>query len=137
MSGANEARGEFEIELEGVSYGMRPSFEAIVAFEKATGQALLDLTRAASGQSLTVTDAAAIVTECCKAWGRATGDRSAANFNAGRVGELLIETGMLFVMKRLELMLFMAATGGVTSSGEVKPRMATTATSPTGTPTAD
>jgi hypothetical protein len=41
---SNEARGEFEIELEGVKYGMRPSYDAIVAFEEGTGgKGLLDL----------------------------------------------------------------------------------------------
>jgi hypothetical protein len=61
-----------------------------------------------------------IVTECCKEWGRAKGDNSAANFNSKRVGELLVEAGMVLVMRRLERMLYAAATGGVTSAGEAR-----------------
>lgn len=134
----NEARGEFEIMLEGVTYGLRPSYEAIVAFEKATGMSLLESARATSNQSLSVPAAAEIVTACMKAWGAAAGTEAsreqkvAAAVDVPRVGALLVEEGMLLVTKRLEVMLFMAATGGVTSQGEAK-AMPTTPT--TGSPT--
>lgn len=117
---ANETRGEVALTLDGAEFVLRPSYEAIVEFEAATGRSLIDLAQAAGAGSLSLSDAAAIVTACVKAWGRATGNKSAAGVNAKRVAELLIEEGLLLVMKRLEIVLFLAATGGVTASGEVK-----------------
>lgn len=131
---ANEARGEFEVTLEGVTYGMRPSFEAIDAFERATGKGLLVLAAGAADQTLTTAETAAIVTECVKAWGRSLAAteppelRAATGFNAPRVRELLADSGFLVVMMRLKLMLWLAATGGLTSAGEMKAMPTTTET---------
>lgn len=129
---ANEIRGEVSITLDGSKFVLRPSYEAILGFEKATGKSLIELARAASSGSLSVTDAAAIVTGCIQAWGKATENSAASGVNAKRIGELLIEGSMLLVLKRLELLLFIAATGGVTSTGEMKaPATMATATEQT------
>ena len=119
---ANATRGEISVEMEGVEYVLRPSFEAISAFETQTNRSLIDLARAAGDGQLKMGEAAVIVTECIKAHGRAVDDKGMASFNPKRVGELIQEAdgGLLIVMKRLELLLFMAATGGYTASGEVK-----------------
>jgi len=119
---ANKTRGEVSLELEGQEYVLRPSYEAISAFEAQTDRSLIDLARAAGDGQLKMSEAAIIVTECIKAHGRAVDDKAMAVFNAARVGELILQAdgGLLIAMKRLELLLFMAATGGYTGSGEVK-----------------
>lgn len=119
---ANATRGEVSLELEGAEYVLRPSYEAISAFETQTNRSLIDLARAAGDGELKLSESAIIVTECIKAHGRATDDKALAAFNAARVGELILQAdgGLLIAMKRLELLLFMAATGGYTGSGEVK-----------------
>lgn len=119
---ANKTRGEVSLELEGQEYVLRPSYEAISAFEAQTDRSLIDLARAAGDGELKLSESAIIVTECIKAHGRATDDKALAAFNAARVGELILQAdgGLLIAMKRLELLLFMAATGGYTGSGEVK-----------------
>lgn len=119
---ANKTRGEVSLELEGAEYVLRPSYEAISAFETQTNRSLIDLARAAGDGELKLSESAIIVTECIKAHGRATDDKAMAAFNAARVGELILQAdgGLLIAMKRLELLLFMAATGGYTGSGEVK-----------------
>lgn len=119
---ANKTRGEVSLELEGAEYVLRPSYEAISAIEAQTDRSLIDLARAAGDGALKLGESAIIVTECIKAHGRATDDKAMASFNAGRVGELILQAdgGLLIAMKRLELLLFMAATGGYTGSGEVK-----------------
>lgn len=122
MGFINEERGEFEIELGGATYGMRPSFEAISAFEKATGRSLLQLASDAERQALSIEACAAIVTECVKAWGASEKHPSAGAFSAKKIGPLLMggPGGILFIQGRLQLMLFMAATGGVDAKGGVK-----------------
>ena len=127
MTSANETRGEITITLEGVDYVMRPSYEAIVAFEASTGRSLIQLAQDASAGALSTTYLAEIIAECIRAWGRAVGDNAVANINAKRVARLLIDEGVLIALKRVEVLLFMAATGGMTSSGEVKaaPRSST------------
>ncbi len=119
---ANKTRGEVSLELEGAEYVLRPSYEAISAFETQTNRSLIDLARAAGDGELKLSESAIIVTECIKAHGRAIDDKAMAAFNAARVGELILQAdgGLLIAMKRLELLLFMAATGGYTGSGEVK-----------------
>ena len=61
---ANKTRGEVSLELEGVEYVLRPSYEAISAFEAQTDRSLIDLARAAGDGQLKMSEAAIIVTEC-------------------------------------------------------------------------
>lgn len=119
---ANETRGEISLLLEGVAYPMRPSFEAIVAFEKDTGRALLELAVAAEAQRLKITELAAIATRCIQAAGKAQDQRMWQAFNADRIGELMLaeDGGMFLANKRIALLLFDAATGGYTAAGEPK-----------------
>ena len=119
---ANPTRGEVSLELEGQEYVLRPSYEAISAFEAQTDRSLIDLARAAGDGQLKMNEAAIIATECIKAHGRAIDDKAMAAFKPSRVGDLILqaEGGLLIAVKRLELLLFMAATGGYTGSGEVK-----------------
>lgn len=120
---ANEVRGEISIKLaDGVEYVLRPSFEAIVAFEAETGRGLFDLARAADNGMLTMTEAAAIVTQCIRAQGKAMHDQNLIGVNAKKVGALIVaaEGGLFLAMKRLNTLLFIAATGGYSPTGEVR-----------------
>lgn len=117
---ANPERGEIEVDIEGVPHVLRPSYEAIVAIEKATGRGLVQLAQAAGDGSLAVDDAAIIVTECVRAHGRATGNRDLTEYRVGTVAAALVETGVIQVQKRLELLLYLAVTGGYTAKGEAK-----------------
>lgn len=118
-----EERGEIAILLDGAEMIMRPSYEAIVAFEMSTGKGLLQLTREALGGTLSLPEAAQVVTECVKAWGRATENRSMQAIGAVRIGELIIESpgGYRVALNTLAGLLSMAATGAYTASGELKP----------------
>lgn len=117
---ANEERGEFDIELGGVTYAMRPSWEAVEAFERAIGHASQRLYALAAAGDLQLSDSATIVTECIRAWGKSTGDRAVQAFRVEKVKPLLHEAGTLIVNKRLSLMLFLSITGGLDSKGERK-----------------
>jgi hypothetical protein len=117
---ANETRGEISLTLDGAEHVLRPSYAAIQSFEKQTGKGLLALTQACGDGTITTAEAAAIVTECIKAWGKANDDELAVGVNVKRVGELIMESGLLIIAKQLELLLFLAATGGYAASGEAR-----------------
>lgn len=120
----NPERGEIELELGGATYVLRPTFEARAAFEKATGLSLVQLAQTAADGSMPLDNAAIVVTECVKAWGKAENVTSAAGANVRRIGELIYEAdgGLMIVLKRLQIMLILAATGGYTASGFPKPK---------------
>jgi hypothetical protein len=132
---ANEKRGEAMLVLDGAEMVMRPSFEAIEAFEALTGKGLLELAREALASKLRLSETAQIATECVRAWGRATGSKSMQGVNATRMAELILESeaGYVDVLKTVAGMLAMASTGQYTAVGELK--AGTTATT-TGTPAA-
>lgn len=119
---ANKTRGEIALTLEGVEYTLRPSYEAIQAFEDQTGKGIIELGRAALEGKLSVREAAIVATECIKAWGRATENASAAHVNAEKVGQLMFEAedGVAGAMAAVATILALAATGGYTAKGEVK-----------------
>lgn len=120
MSEANAERGEVMVELDGVDHVLRPSFEAQVAIERQCGRSIELLAQAAGEGSMSIEEAAIVVTECVKAYGKATGEASLTGYTATRVGECIIETGKLGIVKRLELLLYLAANGGYRASGEVR-----------------
>lgn len=119
---ANPERGEISLELEGVAYVLRPSYEAIQAFEAQSGKSLLDLAQAAADGRLTLSEIASIACECIRAWGRSKADEMVARVNANAIGNLIYESpgGIMLVTQRLAVMLIMASSGGYTATGEVK-----------------
>lgn len=129
---ANLERGEISLVLDGAPFVLRPSFEAIEAFESATGKGLIEIARQAIDGSLRLGETAQIVTECVQAWGRATGNTGARGVNAVRIGELIIESegGVAHVLRTVAGVLSMAATGGYTAQGEVKAGTTTTSAVP-------
>jgi hypothetical protein len=131
MSEANELRGEVDVEFEGVSFVLRPSFEAVQAAEKATGKGLMQLYNEACDGALGIGQAAIVTTELIRAWGRATDNNSARAVNPARVGELIHETGLMNVLARLAIVLGWAVTGGCKADGTPKARATGTTTDAT------
>lgn len=132
-----EERGELALSLDGQTMIMRPTFEAIHAFEVSTGKGLLQLAQEALNRTLPLFELAQVVTECVKAWGRATKSASAQGANAPRVAELILESegGFYAALNTVAGMLALATTGGYTAQGELKAgttTMTTTSAVPAG-----
>lgn len=117
---ANIERGEIEVDLDGAPHVLTPSYEAQVAIERQTGRSIEQLAQAAGDGAMTLEHAAIVVTECVRAHGRAKNLPILTSYSAERVGECIVETGKLRVTKRVELLLFLAVTGGYTAKGEVR-----------------
>ncbi|WP_022681156.1 GTA-gp10 family protein [Sphingobium bisphenolivorans] len=120
---ANNERGELTLTLDGEPVGLRPSYEAIHAFERATGKGLMELAQAALAGTLSAGDTAIIACECVRAWGRSTENKGYAGSNPTRIAELMIEAegGFSMSLSTIAGMLAMATTGGYTAAGELKP----------------
>jgi hypothetical protein len=134
MTKANEARGELSLSLEGVEYGLRPSYTAQEAVETALGKSIEELAMAADRGRLLLVETATIAGEFIREWGRQTGDKGVAAFNDRRLKEVIVEEGSMIVSRRLGIALYMAVSGGVTATGEVKP---VAAASPSPAPSGD
>jgi hypothetical protein len=120
-----DTRGQICVELEGVSYMLRPSREAIAAIELQTGRSLYDLAgEAISGRMQTAT-LGLIVAELMRAYGKANPeDQLHTTYAAAkpeRIAELIHEEGVPFIVPPIVAVLMGALTGGYTASGEVKP----------------
>lgn len=118
---ANPARGEHELVLGGTRYRLRPSHEALVAIEEATGVSTLALVRRGNAGELTYAALGAIAGELIRA-GADEGDAITRAVDDERIGELIFESddGLPAITARLTLCLLDAATGGRTASGEAK-----------------
>jgi hypothetical protein len=116
---ANAQRGEHELTLDGVTYRLRPSHDAIVGIEEVTGRSIMDLYRAGNVGGLTLTQLGQIAGELIRA-GAAENDTLTAQVDDERIGELIYEEGVFRAMARLTLCLVDAASGGRTASGEAK-----------------
>jgi len=123
VSEANETRGEISLELDGTEYVLRPSYQAIQAIEKKTGKGLIALARDAAGADLTLSETAIVASECIRAHGRAVDDKMMAAVSPERIGELILEAddGVAMALGRISVLLGLAATGGYTAQGELKP----------------
>jgi len=119
---ANQTRGEVALELDGVRYTLRPSYEAIMAFEKGTGFGLLELVRQTEDLSMAIETASIVVTECIRAGGRAEKNEMKAHVSPRKIGELMLtaDGGLIKVLVELRVLLSLAATGGLTAEGERK-----------------
>ncbi|KQO51409.1 hypothetical protein [Sphingomonas sp. Leaf257] len=132
MGDANAVRGEVDLVLDGQSFVLRPSYTAIVAMEKKTGLALLQLTQLAEQGVLTQEAQAIVVTELVRGWGReqvldeysSASERSRVTAHKGvnvdTIAELLFPVGVMAVQPRIAIVLGLAATGGCLPSGEAK-----------------
>ncbi len=126
---ASAERGEIALLLAGTEMVLRPTYEAIEEIERITGKVLIELSRDAVDGRLTLGQTAQVATACIRAWGREVDDKGAARSDAKRVAVLILDSddGLFGAQQEVARMLALAATGGYTSSGELKG----TATSPT------
>lgn len=125
---ANVDRGEVSLHLDGVEMVMRPTQEAILAFEGATGKGLPQLATQGVAGTLTLGEMAQIAAECIRAWGRATNNQGFAGSTAANVAGLILEApgGMRAAMEPIGGMLAMAYTGEYTAAGKLKAATGTT-----------
>jgi hypothetical protein len=133
---ANKERGEFALILDGASFVLRPSYEAIVAFEAETGKGLIDLARTFMTGNASLQEVATVACHCIRAWGAEKNDTGAQGAQVDKVGRLILDSPAGLQGATLELgpLLILASTGGVNSKGEVK---AATTTSPATSQTTD
>lgn len=118
---ANAVRGEVDLDLGGVTFTLRPSYEAVVACEDATGLSLTELALASDDGSLKIGAAAVVVTEMVKAWGKAEKRSSAIGVDRTKIGKLIFDLGVMHVLPRIAIVLLNAASGGVDAQGKPKP----------------
>lgn len=118
-----QTKERLTVELDGIEYPLRPSFEALTAIERQTDASIMVHSRAAAMGTLSTSSLAAIVAECIKAEGRHMKDDALVGVNAKRIGELIYETpgGTKIVMQRVLVLLMMATTGHYTAQGDIKP----------------
>ncbi len=121
-------RGELMLVLQGETYGLRPSYDAIEKIEATLGRGLVDIAGDALAAKLKLGELAQVATECVREWGRSAEHKGAAGANAKRIGKLILDSegGMLVVQKRISTMLSLAVTGGYDSEGNLKPAATTT-----------
>lgn len=110
----NAERGEVAIVLDGKSYPMRPSFEAMQAIERGTGSALPELVHKMIRRpcGLSLSDMALIVTETVRAAGKDRDDKMLQAWEPARVGELIYSGGWPKALEAIEKLLINACNGG-------------------------
>lgn len=111
MDQANKERGDVDIELLGKQYILRPTWQACIEIERATGEGLVPLARRVIAVDYGLNDAVAIVTAGLKA----TGEPASAD----AVGDMVMKTGLLGVGPSLAQFMTNALTGGE-EPGEAK-----------------
>lgn len=115
----NPDRGEVAVELGGVMYVMRPTFQALREIEVGTGQKLVPLVEAFARRNFGATDVAVVVTA-----GIRGGGEKAATFE--KVGDMLAEKGIANPEVVSAVILFLTgALNGGTKPGEAKAAGAT------------
>jgi hypothetical protein len=118
------AIGEIEIELEGVAYRLRPSFQAIREIEQALGHSILEVASAAETGKMSLDDAGVVVAACIRAEAKANGDTALATIKPARAAELIYgEPGGLLLAVRVCIypLLFGAVMGRYQPTGEPRP----------------
>lgn len=101
---ANPHRGEVEVVLSGRPFLMRPNYAAIVEFETVTGFGAVELFNRIHEGRYTHRDIVAIVAAGVKAIDPRATDK--------KVGEMLVDTGVLNVIPAVAMFLENALTGG-------------------------
>lgn len=114
---ANAARGEHELKLQGVTYRLRPSREALKAIEARTRTPVLKLSLLGDAADLTIEQLGVIAEELIRAGAE---DEATRHVSAARLEELIIEESMARVTGRLTYCLSDACTGGRTAEGNAK-----------------
>ena len=109
----NEERGEVAIVLDGATYPMRPSYEAMVAIEAKLGSLVaLSYRHANPLKGLTVHDLATIIMESVRAAGKDRNDPMLTGVSHDKVARLIAADGMLSAVQPVERLLVNMITGG-------------------------
>lgn len=116
---ANKVLGEDEIVLDGATYVLRPSHQALVLIEQQTGHAIMALIQMAALGELKLETLGIIAAEMIRA-GASDDDEATKHVSDERIAELIMEAGIPHVAATLVVVLTDAATGGRTASGERK-----------------
>lgn len=119
---ANEPREPVTLTLEGVPYILRPTYDAILAIEAATGKSAFQIARDAADTSLSVTDAGIVSTELIAVEGRASGDKAVASVGRARISQMVLSEGLIAAQMRLAIVMTGAVTGVYTATGDMKER---------------
>jgi len=82
----NKVRGEVEVILDGKTYTMVPSFQAMCEIEAVTGLGIVALARRYQSLNFGISDAAAIVTAAIKAGGE--------DAEVQKVGAMIAKSGL-------------------------------------------
>jgi hypothetical protein len=126
-----DRRGQIQIELEGVAYGLRPSFAAIEVIE-AQCRPLGELVAALNDHRLPIREMGIITAELMRAFGEAhPNDPNISTYRgaqARKLAELIYDEGTAKARVILFIVLAEAMGGGFTASGEAKPATETKAT---------
>jgi hypothetical protein len=101
---ANEHRGEIELLLGDQTLVLRPSYTAIAEWENATSQGSVQLLYRMSTATYRLAEIVAVVGAAARAGGRKISDQ--------KVGELLVEHGVIEAVPAVARMVAGAMTGG-------------------------
>lgn len=120
-----DERGEVTLPLEGQTYHVRPSRQAVMNCERQLGRSLHELTEQAGRNALSLADMGVIAAEMMRAYAASHPEAELRTDHAGakpeRLSEMIFEAGPLKIQLRLLVPLFAALTGGVDAQGEMKP----------------
>ena len=109
---ANPERGEVEITLDGKTYPMRPSFEAMQRIEHQTGRQLMRMVMDFRDHGLSLTECSVIVAEGIKAAGRDRDDKLMQSVKTDKIGEMIYENGIMEAVPACMEFLMNALNGG-------------------------
>ncbi|QQP93565.1 gene transfer agent family protein (plasmid) [Skermanella sp. TT6] len=114
MTTPNPYRGEVVVELDGRSYVLRPSFQAMVQIEVAAGRGLVPLTRSLMSGEILVTDIVAVLQGAIDA-GLPAGSK---RMTRDEIGEAVFRAGVLGLVPAIVTFLTGCIAGGTEASEE-------------------
>lgn len=125
---AVEERGELSLSLAGMTMVLRPSYEAITAYENDLGRGSVSLANEALAKRLKLGEVAQIATHCIRAFGDETGSKDMARATPQRIAKLILDSdgGIIEATGTLAAMLSLVVTGGYDSAGNPKASTMTT-----------
>jgi hypothetical protein len=119
-----DVRGQISVELDDTKFMLRPSNEAVLAYEEQTGLSTYKLAGLAISGEMRLGTMGLIVAELMRAYGTANPDDPLiTTYRAAkpeRIAELIQEAGIPFVLPKIVAVLMGVLTGGYTASGEAK-----------------
>jgi hypothetical protein len=116
------ARGEHKLTLAGITYKLRPTYEAGVEIEEKTGLPLRKLAALANTGDLNLSQIGIVAGAYIRAG--ADGDELVEMVDDERIGQLAYEEGMPSIIARLALVLIDVLLGGRKATGEAKAAVA-------------